>query len=64
VKALSQGLLRDQLIELRHDLLVAPGGKVGVDRELDRAQVDLLEPGDLQTGERLGGDVDERGTVP
>ena len=43
---------------------MAPGGELGVDRELDRPQVKLLEAADLWGGERLGGDVGERGAAP
>ena len=64
VQALAQRLLGDQRLEPGDHLVVAPGGELGVDRELDRAQVKLLEPADLGSGERLGGDVGERGAAP
>ena len=64
VQALSQGLLGDQRLEPGDRLGVAPGGELGVDRQLDRPQVKLLEPADLGSGERLGGDVGERGAAP
>jgi hypothetical protein len=53
VKALSQRLLGDQRLELGRDLGVAPGGEVGVDRELVRLQVKLLQTPDLGQGEGL-----------
>ena len=64
VEALAQRLLRDQLLEAGDHLVVAPGGELGVDRELDRAQVKLLEPADLGGCERLRGDVGERRPAP
>ena len=64
VQALSQRLLGDQRLEPGDRLGVAPGGEIGVDRQLDRAQVKLLEPADLGSGEGLGGDVGERGAAP
>ena len=47
VEALAQRLLRDQFLETGDHLVVASGGELGVDRELDRPQVKLLEPADL-----------------
>ena len=64
VQALSQRLLGDQRLEPADRLGVAPGGELGVDRQLDRPQVKLLEAADLGAGERLGGDVGERGAAP
>ena len=43
---------------------MAPGGELGVDRQLDRPQVKLLEPADLGRREWLRGDVGERGSAP
>ena len=64
MQALSQRLLGDQRLEPGDRLGVAPGGEIGVDRQLDRAQVELLEAADLGSGEGLGGDVGERGAAP
>ena len=44
VEALAQGLLRDQRLELGEHLVVAPGGELGVDRQLQRLQMKFLEP--------------------
>ncbi len=43
---------------------MASGGELGVDPELERAQIKLLEPADLGSSKRLGGDVGERGPLP
>ena len=64
VQVLSQRLLGDQRLEPGDRLGVAPGGELGVDRQLDRPQVKLLEAADLGSGERLGGDVGERSAAP
>ena len=64
VKALAQRLLGDQRLEPGDRLGVAPCGEIGVDRQLDRAQVEPLEAADLGSGKGLGGDVGERGAAP
>ena len=64
VQALSQRLLGDQGLEPGDHLGVAPGGELGFDRQLDGPHVKLLEATDLWGGERLGGDVGERGAAP
>ena len=64
VQALSQRLLGDQRLEPGDRLGVAPGGEIGVDRQLERPQVKLLEAADLGAREGLGGDVGERGAAP
>src|SRR4051794_25280515 len=43
---------------------LAAGREVGVDRELERRQPQLLEPADLDGRERLVGDVVERRAAP
>ena len=64
VEALVGGVLGDQRLELGDHLAVSARGELGVDRQLDRSQVKLLEPADLRPGEGLRGDVGERGTTP
>ena len=64
VEALVGGVLSDQPVEAADRLSVSSRRELGVDRELDRAQVKLLEPADLGAGERLLGDVRERGAAP
>ena len=58
------GVLGDQRLEAADHLGVASRRELGVDRELDRAQVKLLEPPDLGARERLPGDVGERRAAP
>ncbi len=64
VKALVERMLGDQCLEPAGHLVVAPGGELGVDRELERAHMKLLEAPDLGRRERLGGDVGEWCTAP
>ena len=47
VEALVGRVLGDQHLELGDHLPVSAGGELGVDRQLDRSQVELLEPADL-----------------
>ena len=60
VEMLAQGILGQQCVDLRDDLLVAAGGQVGVDRQLGRGQPQLFEPPDLGDRERFVGHVGER----
>ncbi len=53
VEALLQGVLGEQRLEAADRLTVAPRGELGVDRELERPQVKLLEAADLGARERL-----------
>jgi hypothetical protein len=64
VKALVERMLGKQRLEVADHLALAAGGEFGVDRQLERAQVKLLEPADLRSGKRLGGDVGERRPAP
>jgi hypothetical protein len=59
VQSLAQRVCRDQRIELADHLGVARGRKVFVDRPLDRPEPQLLEPLDLDGGERLIAQVRE-----
>ena len=58
------GCSRDERVELADHLAMAAGREVGVDRQLGRAQPQLLEAADLGGGERLVGDVGERLAAP
>ena len=64
VQALAQRLLGDERLELADDLGVAARLEVLVDRQLERREPQLLEPADLERGERLAGDVVERRPAP
>ena len=64
VQALAQRLLRQQRLELRQHLAVAPGVEVLVDRDLERTRAQLLQAPDLRSGERLVGDVRQRRPAP
>ena len=58
------GCFDDQRVELADHLGMPAGREVGVDRQLDRAQPQLLEPSDLRRRERLVGEVGERLAAP
>ena len=64
MEALVGGVLGDKRLEASEHIGVAPGGELGVDRQPDRPQVELLEPPDLRPCEGLRGDVGERGAAP
>ncbi len=53
VEALAEGVLGDKRLEASDDVGVVPGGELGVDRKLDRPQMQLLEPPDLRRCEGL-----------
>ncbi len=53
VKALVGAVLSDQRLEPTDRVVVASRRELGVDRELERAQVKLLEAADLGARERL-----------
>jgi hypothetical protein len=57
VQAFAQRLLRQQRLEFRQHLAVAPGVEVLVDRDLERGRAQFFEAPDLRSGERLIGDV-------
>ncbi len=52
-RPLAQGLRRDERLELRDELRMAPEREIGVDPLLERDRAELLEPGDLGLRERL-----------
>ena len=56
-QALAQGVLRDECLELRHELGVLPEREVGVDPSLDRQQVQVLQAHDRRLRERLEGEI-------
>ena len=53
VEALVQGVLGDKRLESSEHVGVAPGGEFGVDRQLDRPQMQFLESPDLRPCEGL-----------
>ena len=57
-------MLPDQLFELRHQLGVAPELELRVDAALLCDELELLEPHDRRSCERLVGEVRERGAAP
>jgi hypothetical protein len=61
---LPQRVIRDERLELTHDLGVAAELEVGVDPRLDRGHAQLLEPGDLRLRERLVREVRQRPAAP
>ena len=63
-EALAVGLGRDQPLQLRHELVVAPECELRVVQKFDRLQAALLESGRLRVSHRLLGEVGERGSAP
>ena len=57
---LSEHVLGDQRLELRHQLEMAAGRQVGVDPILQRRQPQLLQTGDLALRERLAPQIGQR----
>ena len=64
VQPLAQRVLGDERVELADHLGVPAGVEVRVDRQLGRAQPQLVEPADLGGRERLVGDVGQRLAAP
>ena len=64
VQPFTQRVLADQPIELAGQLGVAPGRQVGLDRHLGGAQPQILEAPDLDSGERLVGQLRQRLAPP
>jgi hypothetical protein len=64
VQPLAQRLCEHQRLELADHVAVASRLEVALDRELGGAQPQLFQPADLGGGERLAGDVVERGPAP
>ena len=62
VQALAQRVLGQQALDLAEDLLMAPRAQVRVDGQLGGRLAQLLEPADLGGGERLIGQIGERGS--
>src|SRR5207247_5472563 len=63
-QVLSERMLRDQGLELARELRMVSELKLGPDPLLDCDQVQLFQPGDLGLGERLVGEIGERGAPP
>ena len=63
-QALAQRMLGDERLELAHELAMAAIREVRINRVLERAQPQLLQPPDRRRGERLVGDVGQRRPVP
>ena len=63
-KALAQRMLADQRLELAHQPRVLARREVRVDPVLEHDQTSLLEPRGLRLGERLVGEIAQRGTPP
>ena len=63
-QALSERVLGDQRLQLRHQLTVAPERQVGLDPLLDRHQPELLQGGDLPLGEGLVGELGQGRPAP
>ena len=59
MQPLAQRMVRDERLELGHELEMTRKGEIGLDPLFDRRQAQLLEPRDLALGERLVRDVGE-----
>ena len=57
---LSEHVLGDQRLELRHQLEMAAGRQIGIDPILQRREPQLLQPGDLALRERLAPQIGQR----
>ena len=63
-QALAKRVLRDERLELRHQLVVAAERQLSVDAILDRRETELLEPGDLALRECLASQLGQRLPAP
>jgi hypothetical protein len=61
---LAQGVLRDETLRLRHELRVPPEREIGIDAILERSEAQLLQPLDVDAGERLERQIGERTAAP
>ena len=64
VQALAPRVLAGQLLELGDQLGVAPGRQVGLDAQLQRRELQLLQPRDLGRRERRRGELRQRRPAP
>ena len=64
MEPLVERMLGDQRLEASDQVAVMSGGELGVDRQLERAEAQLLERPDRRCGEGLVGDVGERRSSP
>ena len=63
-QALAKRVLRDERLELRHQLVMAAERQLSVDAIFDRRETELLEPGDLALRERLVSQLGQRLPAP
>src|SRR4029450_1194095 len=63
-QALTQRMLGNQRLELRDQLVVAPGGELGLDPLFESGQPQLLEALDVQPGKRLELQIGQRPAAP
>ena len=63
-EALPVRVLGDQRVDLRHHLGVPSERELRVEQLLDRADPQLGQPVGLTRGERLEGEIAERGAAP
>ena len=63
-QAFAKRVLRDERLELRHQLVMAAERQLSVDAILDRRETELLEPGDLALRERLVSQLGQRLPAP
>ena len=64
VKTLAQWLLRHRRLQLGDQIRMPAESELRVDPRLERRPPSLLQPGDLRLGERLEGQVGQRGASP
>ena len=63
-KALAQWVLAGQRFQFAHDGVVAAEREVSLEPRFERGNAELLKPRTLVLGERLGGELGQRGPAP